>query len=149
MREISPITQLKEVFGFDAFREGQLEVINILLSGQSALAVFPTGSGKSLCYQLPAVRFQGLTLVISPFIALMKDQVEFLLDKGIQAARLDSTLDFEQTKRLYEQLRQGELRVLIVAPERLSNERFTHLLNYLRIDLFVIDEAHCISELGA
>ncbi len=147
--ETNKITSLlKDVFGFDEFRKGQSEIIDVLLSGRSALAVFPTGSGKSLCYQLPAICFQGLTLVISPLIALMKDQVEFLQSKDIKAARLDSTLDWDKTRKIYEQLRQGELKLLFVAPERLSNERFTNLLNFLKIDLLVIDEVHCISEWG-
>jgi len=148
MEEINIVSVLKDTFGFETFRKGQMEVINSLIAGNSALAVFPTGSGKSLCYQLPAICFDGLTLVISPLIALMKDQVEFLQRKNIRAERLDSTLSFEETIDLYDQLRRGELKLLLIAPERLSNERFFHLINSVKVDLLVIDEAHCISEWG-
>ncbi|MBU2509745.1 RecQ family ATP-dependent DNA helicase [bacterium] len=148
MNRQDPKDILNKVFGFNEFREGQEKVINSLLSGNSTLAVFPTGSGKSLCYQLPAILLDGLTLVISPLIALMKDQVDFLQTKGIKAARLDSSLDFLETSRIYEQLRKNELKLLLVAPERLSNERFLSLLGDLKIDLMVIDEVHCISEWG-
>lgn len=141
-------TILQNTFGFSEFRIGQSEVIDILLSGKSALAVFPTGSGKSLCYQLPALCFPGLTLVVSPLIALMKDQIDFLADKSIAAARLDSTLSLEETTRIYQQLRNRELKLLMVAPERLSNERFINFIKGIPIDLLVIDEAHCISEWG-
>jgi ATP-dependent DNA helicase RecQ len=141
-------TILQKTFGFSEFRTGQSEVINLLLAGKSALAVFPTGSGKSLCYQLPALFFQGLTLVVSPLIALMKDQIDFLVDKGIPAARLDSTLSLEETTQIYQQLRNKELKLLMVAPERLSNERFINFIKGIPIDLLVIDEAHCISEWG-
>ena len=139
---------LKDTFGFSEFRNGQAEVIDALLSDHSALAVFPTGSGKSLCYQLPAICFNGLTLVVSPLIALMKDQIDFLVGKSISAARLDSTLSLEETTQIYLQLRNNELKLLLIAPERLSNERFINFINNIHIDLLVIDEAHCISEWG-
>ncbi len=148
MKEFNINDLLKNVFGFTEFRKGQEKVIKSLLAGNSALAVFPTGSGKSLCYQLPAICLEGLTIVISPLIALMKDQVEFLQSKNIKAARLDSSLDLAETTEIYTQLRQGTLKLLFVAPERLSNERFINLLNVINIDLMVIDEAHCISEWG-
>ncbi len=139
---------LKEVFGFSAFRPGQGEVIDRLVSGQSALAVFPTGGGKSLCYQLPALHFTGLTLVVSPLIALMKDQIDFLLAKGVPAARLDSSLGWEETRRVRDELRSGTLKLLYVAPERFGNERFLQSLRTYQISMMVIDEAHCISEWG-
>ncbi len=139
---------LKDVFGFDSFRKGQEAVIQKLLAGQSALAVFPTGSGKSLCFQYPAVISENLTVVVSPLIALMKDQVEFLQKHNVAAARLDSTLSWSEVKQIYSDLRENKLKLLYVAPERLSNERFTHVLERLKIDLMVIDEAHCISEWG-
>ena len=139
---------LRDVFGFEAFREGQERVIRKLLDGQSALAVFPTGSGKSLCYQLPALHLEGLTLVISPLIALMKDQIDFLRGRGVAAARLDSSVPVEEYRRVDADLRSGALKLLYVAPERLSNERFIQKLRGLKIALLVIDEAHCISEWG-
>ncbi len=139
---------LHDVFGFTSFRGGQERVVEKILDGRSALAVFPTGSGKSLCYQLPALHLDGLTLVISPLIALMKDQIDFLHARGVKAARLDSSIPAEEYRRLDADLRAGNLKLLYVAPERLSNERFIHKLRGLKIALLVIDEAHCISEWG-
>lgn len=139
---------LKTIFGFEDFRPGQAEIIGKLLDGKSTLAVFPTGGGKSLCYQLPALHFEGLTLVISPLIALMKDQIDFLLSKGIEAARLDSSINREETIKVWDGLRKGTLKLLYVAPERLSNERFIQSIRTKNISLLVIDEAHCISEWG-
>jgi len=135
-------------FGFKNFTPGQQEVIDYLLSGRSALAVFPTGGGKSLCYQLPALIFNGLTLVISPLIALMKDQIDFLKQKGILADRLDSTMEPGEINEVMTRLRHGQLRLLYVAPERFTNERFFEAIQQARIDLFAVDEAHCISEWG-
>ena len=123
-------------------------MINHLLAGRSALAVFPTGSGKSLCYQLPALLLDGLTVVISPLIALMKDQVDFLQSRGIAAARLDSSVSREDFEQIQNALRERRLKLLFVAPERFSNERFLARLKSMAIDLLVIDEAHCISEWG-
>src|ERR1700726_745632 len=139
---------LKSVFGFDTFREGQAAIISKILEGKSALAVFPTGSGKSLCYQLSALHLPGLTLVISPLIALMKDQIDFLRARKIPAARLDSSIDLQEIRRTDADLRSGRLKLLYVAPERFSNERFIQKLRQLQISLVVIDEAHCISEWG-
>jgi ATP-dependent DNA helicase RecQ len=139
---------LRDHFGFDAFREGQQPVIQALLERRSALAVFPTGGGKSLCYQLPALMIDGLTLVISPLIALMKDQVDALTVRGVAAARLDSTLDACQLRKVYEMLDAGELKMLYIAPERFANEAFRQRLKRLPIQLAAIDEAHCISEWG-
>jgi ATP-dependent DNA helicase RecQ len=143
-----PEALLREYFGLSAFREGQREVIDALLTERGALAVFPTGGGKSLCYQLPALLFDGLTLVISPLIALMKDQIDALRERGIAAARLDSSLSRSEAIDVNQQLRAGALKLLYVAPERFNNERFLELLQGMRIALFAVDEAHCISEWG-
>jgi ATP-dependent DNA helicase RecQ len=139
---------LRERFGFDAFLPGQREVIEALLEHRRALAVFPTGAGKSICYQLPALAFEGITLVVSPLIALMKDQIDWLGQHGIAAARMDSTLGPEALASVHEALEQGTLRLLYVAPERFQNERFLRSLARWKIALFAIDEAHCISEWG-
>ena len=139
---------LRDHFGFDSFREGQEVVIRSLLEGRSALAIFPTGGGKSLCYQVPALMLGGLTLVISPLIALMKDQVDALTAKGISAARLDSTLDADQVRDVYARLDAGTLKLLYIAPERFANEAFRQRMRRLPIQLAAIDEAHCISEWG-
>ena len=139
---------LRDTFGFDALREGQGSVVGHLLAGRSALAVFPTGAGKSLCYQLPALLLGGLTVVVSPLIALMKDQIDFLGAKNVPAARLDSTLDGEEAKQVYRDVRSGRLKLLYVAPERLGSERFVSLLRDVGISLLAVDEAHCISEWG-
>jgi ATP-dependent DNA helicase RecQ len=139
---------LHAVFGFDQFLPGQEEVIDRLIDGRSVLAVFPTGQGKSLCYQLTALHFPGLTLVVSPLVALMKDQVDFLADKNIKAARLDSSLGREEFDRVQADLIANRLKILYVAPERFANERFLTMLKRLSISMLVIDEAHCISEWG-
>ncbi len=139
---------MRERFGLRSFRPGQREVIDGLLDGRPMLAVFPTGGGKSLCYQLPALMLEGLTLVVSPLIALMKDQVEGLAARGIAAARLDSTLDRGGYEAVMDALEQGTMRLLFVAPERLANEGFRRRLGRLRIAMVAVDEAHCISEWG-
>ncbi|MEM9692091.1 MAG: ATP-dependent DNA helicase RecQ, partial [Myxococcota bacterium] len=139
---------LRRVWGFDDFRPGQREVMHPLLEGASAAAVFPTGGGKSLCYQLPALLFEGLTLVVSPLIALMKDQIDALAERGVYAARLDSSLSREAFLEVMEAVRRGECRLLYVAPERFNNERFRRAMAGIPIALFAVDEAHCISEWG-
>lgn len=140
--------KLEEWFGFREFRDGQEAVVRCLLEGRPALAVFPTGGGKSLCYQFPAMMLEGLTLVISPLIALMKDQVDVLQARGLPAARLDSSLSLEEVQALYDQLGRGILKLLYVAPERLANEGFRERMRRWPIALIAIDEAHCISEWG-
>ncbi len=139
---------LRDSFGFSSFRPGQEQVVDALLAGRSALAVFPTGSGKSLCYQLPALLLDGVTVVVSPLIALMKDQIDMLTRLGVDAARLDSSLTADETRAVTSRLRDGTLKLLYVAPERFNNERFLAQLGETRIALFAVDEAHCISEWG-
>ncbi len=139
---------LRERFGFPAFRDGQEQVVRTLLEGRSALAVFPTGGGKSLCYQLPALLLDGITLVVSPLIALMKDQVDALAARGIASARLDSTLGGEEVRNVYDRVADASLKILFIAPERIANEGFRARLNEMPISLVAIDEAHCISEWG-
>jgi ATP-dependent DNA helicase RecQ len=139
---------LSRVFGLHEYRAGQEEVVTRLAEGKSVLAIFPTGGGKSLCYQLPALLMDGLSVVISPLIALMKDQLDFLTARGVPAARLDSTLTREETLELYDSLRDGRLKLLYISPERLANERFLQTLRRQKISLLAIDEAHCISEWG-
>ena len=139
---------LRAVFGFAAFRPGQEQAIASLLAGRSSLAIFPTGGGKSLCYQLPALLLDDLTVVVSPLIALMKDQVDDLIRRGVAAARLDSSLEPSEARRVRSDLTSGRLNILYVAPERLASERFVAMLQGRRIALLAVDEAHCISEWG-
>jgi len=147
-RTSSSCATLKEVFGWEEFRPGQEKVIDAILSGRSALAVFPTGSGKSLCYQLPALHLTGLTVVVSPLIALMKDQIDALARRGVPAARIDSSIGPEAFRETQSSIRSGRLKLLYVAPERFSNERFIDQLRRLSLSMLVVDEAHCISEWG-
>jgi len=140
--------QLCEHFGYSAFLPGQRRVVELLLQGRSAAAVFPTGGGKSLCYQLPALLLPGLTLVVSPLLSLMKDQLEFLRSKNIPAAGLDSTMDRELYNRILEKARAGDLKILMISVERFKNERFRRNLERMAVTLLVVDEAHCISEWG-
>ena len=135
-------------FGFDQLRPGQEAVISRLLAGQSAAAIFPTGSGKSLCYQLPALALPHLTLVISPLIALMHDQLAFLHSKGIAAATLDSSQTPEESRRVMQQAIDGQLKILMISVERLKNERFRRFIQQVPLSMLVVDEAHCISEWG-
>lgn len=139
---------LKDYFGFDSLRKGQEDVITRVLNGQSAAAIFPTGSGKSLCYQLPAVQLPHLTLVISPLLALMKDQLDFLRSKKIPAASIDSSQTWDESQQVMQGVRNGETKVLMISVERLKNERFRQFISQVQVSLLVVDEAHCISEWG-
>jgi ATP-dependent DNA helicase RecQ len=139
---------LRTVFGFAAFRAGQAEIIETILDGQDVLAVMPTGSGKSLCYQLPALMRGGLTVVVSPLIALMRNQVAQLKSYGIAAASLNSTNDFAENRAILEEIARGALRLVYVAPERLARPETVALLKAARVGMLAVDEAHCISQWG-
>ena len=139
---------LSEVFHLPGFRDGQEDIIRSILSGRDTLAVMPTGSGKSLCYQLPGLVLPGLTLVISPLIALMKDQVDSLLAKGVRAANLHSGLSYSEQQEICRRVADGQVKFLFVAPERVRNGSFQGLLKQAQIGLLAVDEAHCISQWG-
>ncbi|MBC8045053.1 MAG: DEAD/DEAH box helicase, partial [Rhizobacter sp.] len=139
---------LRGTFGYDAFRGGQEAVILSLLKQRDTLAIMPTGQGKSLCYQVPALMLPGLTLVISPLIALMKDQVDSLKKIGYPAAVINSQTALGEQERIFLELTQRRLKLLFVAPERLQNERFIGEMRRVEVSLVAVDEAHCISEWG-
>lgn len=139
---------LKRVFGYDGFREGQEDVIDSILSGRDTLGILPTGAGKSICYQLPALMLSGVTLVISPLISLMQDQVNALIQAGVPAAYLNRSLTDRQFNSALERMQQGKYRIVYVAPERLLTPRFLACVRKLEISMVAIDEAHCISQWG-
>lgn len=139
---------LKKQFGYDSFRPGQEEIIDSILAGNDTLAIMPTGAGKSLCYQIPALLLPGITLVISPLISLMKDQVRSLNQNGIRAAYLNSTLSQAQYFKALSLAAQGEYKIIYVAPERLESTSFLRFVNRAEISMVAIDEAHCVSQWG-
>lgn len=139
---------LKNVFGYSSFRRGQEDIINRITSGQDVLAVMPTGAGKSLCYQIPAILSEGTAIIISPLISLMKDQVDSLVQNGVRAASINSSMNWDEVSDIFRQVRRGELSMLYIAPERLEGEGFLEFFNSIEAGLVVVDEAHCVSQWG-
>jgi ATP-dependent DNA helicase RecQ len=139
---------LKKYYGYSSFREGQAQIVQCVLAGHDTFAVMPTGAGKSICYQIPALIFTGITIVISPLISLMKDQVDALINLEIPATFINSSLGIRETRKRLQQTRAGEYRLLYVAPERLEAEDFLELVAELPIAMVAIDEAHCVSQWG-
>lgn len=145
---MNPQKILKQTFGYSDFRPGQKEVIDRVLKGENVLGVMPTGAGKSICYQIPALMNPGLTLVISPLISLMKDQIDSLNQNGIHAAALNSTTPQEEVNPILRKAYEGEIKLLYMTPERLAMDYFRYQLNFIDVDLVAVDEAHCISQWG-
>ncbi len=139
---------LRQYFGHSSFRYGQEEIIDSILSGRDSLGVMPTGAGKSMCYQIPALMMEGTTIVISPLISLMKDQVEALVQSGVPAAYINTSLSKEQYLSTLDYIASGQCRILYVAPERLAVERFVSLCSSINVPLVAVDEAHCVSQWG-
>ena len=145
---MEPLTILKQYFGYPSFRPGQQEVIQTLLSGQDCLAIMPTGAGKSLCYQIPGLILPGITLIISPLISLMKDQVDGLTDQDIPATFINSQCTLEESRSRFKDIRAGRVKLVYVSPERLENDFFRSFMGDTPVSMVVIDEAHCVSQWG-
>lgn len=139
---------LQHVFGYQSFRQGQAEVINAILNGQDCLVIMTTGGGKSLCYQVPALCLNGLTLVISPLISLMKDQVDQLVTNGVEAGYLNSTQSLEEQQQIEQKAISGQLKLLYLSPEKVMGSHFYHFISHCQISLIAVDEAHCVSQWG-
>ena len=144
----NPHSILKKVFGYDSFRPGQEEIVSRLLAGQDVLAVMPTGAGKSICYQVPALLLPGITIVVSPLVSLMKDQVGALVQAGVAAAFLNNSLTDNQKALMLHRAREGWYKIIYVAPERLEMPGFQRFAQERQISMVTVDEAHCISQWG-
>lgn len=144
----TPLDILKEIYGYDSFRGHQADIIDAVVAGSDALVLMPTGGGKSLCYQIPSLLRNGVGIIISPLIALMQDQVDAMQQVGVHAAFLNSTLSFSEQQLIEQQLRDGQLDLLYLAPERLIQQSTLQLLHQCELALFAIDEAHCVSQWG-